>query len=241
MLLALDTSTRAVGLALYDGAQVLSEAVWTSHDHHTVELAPAVAEMLEKCRAKVQDLEALAVALGPGSFTGLRIGLALAKGIALVRRIPIIGIPTLDILAAAQPVSEQWGLAAVLRAGRGRLATGWYQAGSASSASQPDGKGSHGTKGALSWQPSGKIEVFTPDDLLQHIQTPTLVCGELTEDERHLLGRKRKNVILASPAHSLRRPGFLAEIGWQRWQQGYADDPAVLSPIYLHYNEPIPG
>lgn len=240
MLLALDTSTRAVGLALYDGAQVLSEAVWTSHDHHTVELAPAVAEMLEKCEVSVQDLGALAVALGPGSFTGLRIGLALAKGIALVRRIPIIGIPTLDVLAAAQPVREL-NLAAVLRAGRGRLATGWYQAGPGSGEEQPDGKESRGAKGPLSWQPSGKIEVFTPEELLQRIQTPTLVCGELTEDERRLLGRKRKNVILASPAHSLRRPGFLAELGWQRWQLGQIDNPAALSPIYLHYNEPIPG
>ena len=54
---------------------------------------------------EIQNLKLLAVATGPGSFTGLRIGLALAKGIALACHLPIIGIPTLDIVAESQPVS----------------------------------------------------------------------------------------------------------------------------------------
>lgn len=222
ILLGLDTSTRSVGLALYDGTQVLSEAVWTSHDHHTVELAPAVGDMLGRAGLEPAHLSAVAVATGPGSFTGLRIGLALAKGLALARRIPLVGIPSLDALAAAQPVSERT-LAAVLRAGRGRLAIGWYQA----------------ENGA--WKPTAPVEVLTPTELADRIQAPTQVCGELDEAERRLIGRKRKLVLLASPAHSLRRPGFLAELGWQRWQAGQVDDPATLAPVYLHYNDPIPG
>jgi tRNA threonylcarbamoyladenosine biosynthesis protein TsaB len=221
MLLALDTSTRTVGLALYDGVQVMYELAWTSNDFHTVELAPAVASMLERCDQEVSALQAIAVATGPGSFTGLRIGLALAKGLALVRHIPLIGIPSLDVLAAAQPTIAI-PMAAVLRAGRGRLAVGWYTV----------------TDGA--WRTRAPIEVLTPKDLSQRIRTPTLVCGELSEDERRRLGRKRKNVRLASPAQSLRRPGFLAELGWQRLEAGNFDDPVTLAPIYLHYNDPIP-
>ena len=125
MLLAVDTSTRTIGLALYDGVQVIGESVWRSYNHHTVELAPAVAEMLSRSGIDASGLQVLAVALGPGSFTGLRIGLALAKGMALVRHLPLVGIPTLDILAAAQPVMAIT-LAAVLKAGRGRLAVNWY-------------------------------------------------------------------------------------------------------------------
>src|SRR5512135_1300914 len=120
MLLALDTSTRMVGLALFDGVQMLSESVWQSHDYHTVELAPAIEELLARADVKASDLTVLAVALGPGSFTGLRIGLALAKGLALANHIPLVGVPSLDILAAAQP-QKQESLVAVLRAGRGRL------------------------------------------------------------------------------------------------------------------------
>jgi tRNA threonylcarbamoyladenosine biosynthesis protein TsaB len=222
IVLAIDTSTRLVGLAVYDGVQVLGEMSWVSHDHHTVELAPAIASLLGRCGVNPTDLGALGVALGPGSFTGLRIGLALAKGVALAQNLPVIGLPSLDVLAASQPV-ETALLAAVLRAGRGRLAVGWYQA--------QDGR----------WKPSGRIEVLTPEALGERIQEPTWICGELDEEERRFLGRKRKNVLLASPAQALRRPSFLAELAWLRWQDGQVDDPALLSPIYLHYNEPIPG
>jgi tRNA threonylcarbamoyladenosine biosynthesis protein TsaB len=220
MILALDTSTYVVGLALYDGVQVLSEMAWISRNHHTVELAPAVADMLAKTGVKVRELSAIAVATGPGSFTGLRIGLALAKGMALMHQIPLVGIPTLDVLAVAQPLRGE-PLAAILRAGRGRLAVGWYEVKEAT------------------WQRVGEIEVCTPQELSRRIQSPTLVCGELTEGERRLLARKRKNVILASPAQSLRRPAFLAELGWQSWQIGKTDNPITLAPFYLHYNEPI--
>ena len=222
MLLALDTSTRSTGVALYDGIQVLAETVWLSHDHHTVELAPAVADTLARAGVKVSDLQVLGVATGPGSFTGLRIGLALAKGISLVRRLPLVGIPTLDILAAAQPVSTL-PLAAVLRAGRGRLAVGWYRV----------------VQNA--WQSEQPVQVFTPQELSRQIVKPTLVCGELSQEERRLLARKRKNVILATPSQSLRRPSFLAELAWNRWQSGQLDDPNTLAPIYLHYNTPVPG
>jgi tRNA threonylcarbamoyladenosine biosynthesis protein TsaB len=221
MLLALDTSTRAIGVALYDGEQVLSEVIWLSRDHHSVELAPAVAEALARCGVKADNLAVLCVALGPGSFTGLRIGLALAKGMALARRLPLVGVPTLDALAAAQPPRPE-PLACVLRAGRGRLAVGWY----------------HNTEGA--WVSGGKLEVLTAAELSQGIQKPTLVAGELDGEEQRLLLRKRRNVILASPAGSLRRAGWLAEVGWRRWLAGQTDDAAALSPIYLHHNEPIP-
>lgn len=223
MLFAIDTSTRTVGVAIYDGTQVVGETVWSSHDYHTVELAPAVAETLSRCGVELSTLKVVAVAIGPGSFTGLRIGLALAKGLCLARHLPLIGIPTMDILAAAQPV-HPLPLAVVLRAGRGRLAVGWYSS----------------TTGA--WTPSDRgLEVIDIHRLTQRIQEPTMIAGELTEEERRALARKYKNVQLASPAQTLRRPAFLAELAWKRWQTGQLDDPATLAPVYLHYGNPIPG
>ena len=78
MLLAIDTSTRTVGVALYDGDQIWNETTWTSHDYHTVELAPGIQDILQKSGVAITEIEAIAVAIGPGSFTGLRIGLAVA-------------------------------------------------------------------------------------------------------------------------------------------------------------------
>jgi tRNA threonylcarbamoyladenosine biosynthesis protein TsaB len=222
MLLALDTSTRMVGLALYDGFQVLSESVWQSKDYHTVELAPAVADMLARADVKVSDLRVVAVATGPGSFTGLRIGMALAKGLVLANRLALVGIPSLDILAAAMPPSPE-PLAAVLRAGRGRLAVGWYRSGESGWTLQPP------------------VEVLTIQELVERIQEPTLISGELGDEEQRALSRKRKTAILAPAVLSLRRPSWLAELGWKRWLSGRVDDPNTLSPIYLHYNTPIPA
>jgi tRNA threonylcarbamoyladenosine biosynthesis protein TsaB len=223
VLLAIDTSTRNVGIAVYNGVQVLSETVWTSQDYHTVELAPAIADTLLRAGQKIQDLKLLAVATGPGSFTGLRIGLAVAKGLALACHLPILGIPTLDIVAESQPVSVGIPLAATLQAGRGRLAVGWYFI--------SDGH----------WQLKPPIEIMEAIKLTRLINEPTLVCGELTEEQQRTLARKYKNVILASPAHSVRRPSLLAELAWKRWQTGEVDDPATLSPTYLNLGQKIPG
>ncbi|HSQ27706.1 MAG TPA: tRNA (adenosine(37)-N6)-threonylcarbamoyltransferase complex dimerization subunit type 1 TsaB [Anaerolineales bacterium] len=222
LLLALDTSTRAVGLALYNGAQILNETTWLSHDHHTVELAPAIEEALSKSNTSAKDLSSVVVALGPGSFTGLRIGLALAKGLAIVRHIPIIGIPTLEILASGQMAADL-PLAALIRAGRGRFAVGWYE------------------YKENQWVSSGEVEVHTPETISEKIQSPTFICGELNREEREYLTRQQPLARLASPSACVRRPAILAELGWKRWQQGKVDDPANLAPIYLHYNDPIPG
>lgn len=211
-----------MGLALYDGSRVLCEASWACGDHHTVELAPAIAETLQRCGLSISTLQALGVAIGPGSFTGVRIGLALAKGIALAQHLPVVGIPTLDVQAATQPVQDI-PMAAVLQAGRGRLAVGWYRV------------------EAGAWRRQGNIEMYDVITLAERIQQPTRVCGELTAEERHILARKRKLVILPSPAQSLRRAGFLAELAWRRWKAGKVDDPISLAPIYLHVGKPIPG
>ena len=220
MLLAVDTSTRQMGLALYDGAQVIGELLWHSRHYHTVELAPAVANLLARSGLKMDIIQALGVALGPGSFTSLRVGLSFIKGLALARHLPIIGLPTLDVLAVSQSTRDV-PLAAVLQAGRGRLALNWYKA----------------INGA--WQATGEPLVTTAHELADKIKKPTIVCGELTADERKRLARKRINVQLASPAQCVRRPAVLAELAWERWQAGFQDDAAALAPIYLHVADPI--
>lgn len=223
MLLAVDTSTTQVGLALYDGAQVIGETLWNGKLRHTTSLAPAIAELLKRTNTTMDEISALGVAIGPGSFTSLRVGLALVKGLAVARHLPLIGIPTLDILAAAQPLSDV-RLAAILQAGRGRLAVGWYS-----------------VSDSRIWQSEGDASVMRVDELIENITSPTLVCGELVEEERSLLAKQRALVTLSSPTRSTRRPAFLAELAWKRWQADDTDDAASLAPIYIQVGTPIPG
>jgi tRNA threonylcarbamoyladenosine biosynthesis protein TsaB len=215
MLLAIDTSTAQVGLALYDGNQILSEMTWTTRQHHTTELAPSIAGLLNRCGVSMDMVSALGVAVGPGSFTSLRVGLSLVKGIALARHLPVIGISTMDIIAAAQPVGTH-PLAVVIQAGRKRIAVGWYQC--------LENK----------WQAQGGIKGATVDELADGIESPTYVAGELSTDDRSRLGRKRVNILLASPVHCIRRPSILADLAWARWQKNEVDDAASLAPVYLH-------
>ena len=219
MLLAVDTSTTQMGLALYDGAQVVAEYVWRSGHRHTTELAPATADLLVRCGLTMEAIQALGVALGPGSFTSLRVGLAFAKGLAMARHIPLIGIPTLDILANAQPISK-FLLAVAIQAGRGRFALGWY-------------------KGAKKrWQPHVEAHVVTLEELLSEVNVPCVVCGEFPAEVRQQIAN-HEQVRLVSPAGSVRRPAVLAELSWARWQSGDMDEEASLAPIYIHTAEPI--
>ena len=133
MLLAIDTSTKLAGIALYDGARgLIAEYNWHSANRHTEELMPAVAQMMAQAGVTPRDLPAVAVALGPGSFTGLRVALAAAKGLALANGLTLLGVPTLDAVAyphQAQPVPvdrraagrPRPGLLGALRARAGRL------------------------------------------------------------------------------------------------------------------------
>lgn len=216
LLLAIDTATRFAGLALYDGDIVRSEAYWRSQDHHSVELMPAVVRALDQQGVAVQDLSATAVAIGPGSFTGLRIGLSVAKGLALSQNIPILGVPTLDILAFPHQ-QQRRPVLAVIQAGRGRLCAARYE--------RRRGR----------WRQRGNFELTTLDGLVELLSGRCLICGELREEERnYIMERTTEDVVFARSSQSVRRPACLAELAWQRFQSGQRDELATLSPIYLH-------
>ncbi len=214
MLLAIDTSTAQVGLALYDGNQILSEMTWTTRQHHTTELAPAIAGLLTRSDATMNLVNALGVAIGPGSFTALRVGLSLAKGIALARHIPLIGVPTLDIIASAQPLGEH-PLIVAIQAGRKRIAIGTYK------------------NIGNSWQSQGQIRSATIEELAEQLETPTYIAGELSLEDRNRLSHKKSKALLASPVNCIRRPSILADLAWKRWKNNDVDNAAALAPIYL--------
>ena len=219
MILAIDTSTARLGIAVYNGSEVLAENSWTSPNRHTVSLAPAVDEMLNNLELDMKKLKAIGIALGPGSFTSLRVGLSFAKGISLGLGIPVIGVPTLDITANQQPIADT-PLCAFLQAGRGKLAVSFYEA----------------KRGR--WVSNSEITVYTAETLSEIITTPTIVTGEFDADSR-VIFRKNKNIKMSSPAASLRRAGYLAETAWKIYEKGDYPEVSSLSPIYLHTHDPI--
>lgn len=215
MILTIDTSTQWMGLALYDGFQILYEKIWRTSRRHTVELVPAIQTALVETGLETSSLKAVGIALGPGSFTSLRIGLAVAKGLALSLRIPVIGIPSLDITAKGLALSDK-PMLAVLKVGRGRLAVQRYQPG----------------EGA--WDAEGEIFMASALELEEMITSPTILIGEINQEDRHILERRWRNALIASPAENNRRPSILAQLAWMRLENGQIDDTASLAPIYVH-------
>lgn len=215
MLLALDTATRWTGLALHDGTTIVAEHGWHSVNTQTVELAPAVTQMLSRAGVTTEELRAIAVTLGPGSYTGLRIGLGFAKGLALAYQIPLVGVPTLDIVAAALPAADGH-LVVVAEAGRTRITTGTYQ-----------------WQGRNGWQAPQQPVNETWEAMLARVPAPATIAGELSPEALKLIRKAGKDYRAVSPPARVRRAAVLAELGWQRLRRGAVDDPAELTPLYL--------
>lgn len=213
MLLAIDTATRGIGLAIHDGSALLAEHLWISRGHHTVQLAPEIALMLRRLDRSIDDLDAIGIALGPGSFTGLRIGMALAKGIALAHSLRLIGVPTFDILAYGQPARPDQ-LLALIEMGRKRVAGVWYK------------------WGRIGWEAQTDPETMDWAEVMERINGQTYVCGEINPAGRSILSDD-PHIVLGSPALCVRRPGHLAEIAYRRFRRGDVDQPETLAPLYL--------
>lgn len=218
MLLAMDTASRVTGLALYDQAGLHMEQLWLSGNNHTVELMPYIVRACEQQNLAPSGLQAVAVSLGPGSFTGLRVGLSVGKGLALALGIPVLGVPTLDATAYAYS-REVLPVCAVLPAGRGRWCAALYR-----------------SRTAFGWQRTSDYALVTADDLIALLQEPTLICGELDQSLVDVLRTTAgERAIIASPAARMRRTGYVAEMAWQRFTAGERDELSSLTPIYLQH------
>lgn len=220
MLLALDTATHTISLALHDGARLLAEDTWLTSNNHSVELAPGIDRLLQRVRVTTEDLTALAVSIGPGTYSGLRIGVALAKGLAAARNLPLVGVSTLDTLAAAT-VQFQGGLIVTVQAGRGRVIAGTYR----------------WTKGR--WRARGEAQNLGWDGLIESIDGACLITGEVDDEGRAVISAARaagKPIALASGAARLRRAGYLAEEAWSRLNEaegGQYFAAAEVVPLYV--------
>lgn len=204
-LLAIDTSTERAGIAVADGDRLFVRS-WDAGRTQTTTVLPAIEALLGEAGVTIGQLAAIAVAIGPGTFTGLRVGVSIAKGLVLARDVPLVGVPTLAITAAAAGAAAE--AVAVLPAGRGRVVWQRFAPGAA--------------------DPARNTTVPELVDALA-AWPEALVIGELDEAHRHLIAA-------AHPwtRWEYRDPLRLVALARQRLAAGEADDPVTLEPIYLH-------
>ncbi|MFN8521824.1 MAG: tRNA (adenosine(37)-N6)-threonylcarbamoyltransferase complex dimerization subunit type 1 TsaB [Chloroflexota bacterium] len=213
--LAVDTSTTIAGIALYRGGP-LFEHVWCAGRQHSTQVLPLIERSLRLVEVSPRDLRCVGVAIGPGSYTGVRVGIAIAQGLALGLDIPCYGVPTLD-LAVLSTGRRHGRVLAVIEAGRGRSIVAGYTL----------------EEGV----PRCVVAAANVDDdgLVNAARAlaPCLVTGELSVPARERVALEPDDVELATPAASIRRPALLAELVSKRLQCGILPEAASPEPIYL--------
>lgn len=218
LVLALETASPAGGVALV-GEEVLGEVFLASKETYSRRLLKAARYLLEHVGLSLSDLSGVAVSLGPGSFTGLRIGLATAKGLALGAGLPLVGVPTLKALASGLSFFPG-DVCPVLDARRRQVYAALYR-----------------------WEEASLCEILppsllSPEKLVSFIERPTIFLGDGLKAYQpywqEALGEKFQQApaLLSHP-----RPAAVGILGRERLLAGNTDDPHRLVPIYLRPSE----
>lgn len=220
-ILALETSTDWPSLALLTPERLLGERLWEARQTLAERLVPKMQELLKEANLSPQDLSLIAVSRGPGSFTGIRIGVVTAKGLAQALGIPLLGVSALDALAWGTPCQGFRTCVALLPAPKRGVYVGVYQV---------EGKELHRQGPFRFLLPHQVVETLTLCPL------PGLLTGTASAVERWLeeLGQGWQ---WAGPAFGWPRASVVGALAWQRWQRGEREDLHSFAPLYLKPTE----
>ncbi len=222
IILSIDSSTPVAGIAVSNGKNLLGEVMINTQNTHSEKLMPMVAQLLRDLQMSVQQIEAVAVTCGPGSFTGLRIGMATAKGIVQGGNKKLIAIPTLDTLA--QNLNHYPGIICpIMNAQKKQVYTAIYKSGESGMERLSDYQAIEADKLAEQLLELGEPVWFTGDGV-----------DAFAEVFRTKLG---KNCRLADGNTVLPRAGALAMLAAERAEQGQFDDLYQAELIYIRKSE----
>ena len=215
LILALDTATEKGSLALLDHDRVLMEYTLESHGAYLTRLMPGLAALLTNTGRKLADLAAVAVSVGPGNFTGLRIGLATAKTLAWSLGRPLVPVPTMEVLAAQFPFYPH-PIGVVMDAKRGEVFWGLFRC----PEDQPQ-----------VWEKPRRLPV---GDLAARLAVPLLLTGPGLDAYPEVFTQQLPpEIALAPPEMRLPRAPTLARLARHRLNLGLTAPPAQLVPTYL--------
>ena len=219
-ILALDTATAVAAIAVMEDDKPLAEIALETGRKRGEVMAEAVAGLLQRLELRPHDLEAYALGIGPGSFTGLRSSLAFIKGLALTSPRPVVGVSTLHSLALSA-VDFKGLVLPVIDARKGEVFTARFRA---------DGRGAV--------QRESQDVALTPDRILEMIDGPALLLGDALLRYRALFEQGLKpNAIIALEKLWAPRAINVAALARPRLQNGESDRIDTLVPIYVRASD----
>jgi len=219
-ILAIDTSTRVGSIALVEGPLLKAQNILDIRATHNQRLLPGIERILTDAGWSLDDLDGFAVSLGPGSFTGLRIGLSIVKGLAWATGKPLVGVPTLDGLAANVSFVP-YMICPILDARKGEIYAALYR------------QGDEGIPERLT-----SYMAIKPEEMLALISETTVIIGDGLLSHGDYLKRELGNRLVLAPPHlSVIHASSVAWLGWHRLRSGEFEDVSSCTPLYVRPSE----
>jgi tRNA threonylcarbamoyladenosine biosynthesis protein TsaB len=219
IVLGINTSTREGSVALMSDKVLISEHILNVGVTHSERLLPAISWLLQEAGIDFPELSGIAVTVGPGSFTGLRIGLASAKGLALASSLPLVGVPTLEAMARNLPFCR-YPICPLLNARKGEVYWALYQ-----------------FEGEELIQVE-KEAASPPEGVANRVREKTVFVGDGAADyARQIKGILGQRALFAPATAGTVRASVVAEMGMDRLRRGERDDLASLVPRYVRRSE----
>lgn len=221
VLLALETATMCGSVAIVAGSRCVAEISLQTGETHSRRLLAGVDRLLQETAVAWSDIDGIAVSLGPGSFTGLRIGLATAKGLAMSAGVKLIGIGTLDGLAAQLFAVGDILICPVLDARKKEVYCAFYWC-------DPQGMP----------RLQGDYEVLTPEALCERIEGPVIMLGDGISAYGDFFWEKLTPGLMIPPSGSyFPRAASIGMLARDKWLAKEFLDPAAAEPIYIRPSE----
>jgi len=217
LVLGLDTSTAAASVALVNEARLVAEVFFNTERYPSRQILSLISLLLKQTGVEFEEIEGIAVALGPGSFTGLRVGIAIAKALAHASGKPLAGVPTLDGLAL-NAAGTKGLICPVVVARREEVYTALYR-----------------------WQ-EGRIcrltpyQVVTPASWAGYLASynePVYFLGDGVQPFKGSWESLKGRAFFLPPENSFPRAAHIARLGRERLARGEGDDLFQLKPLYL--------
>jgi len=220
VVLAVDTSTWTGGIAVLKGDTVVAEIQETTHKTHAKRLMYLIDSALKMADMDLQAVEAFAVTIGPGSFTGLRIGVSAVKGLAFATGRPVTGVSTLDVLVSQFPWYPNV-ICPMLDARKGQIYTALYEW-------DPDGQ----------WRKVLQDCAIAPGVWIGRIDRPCLFVGDGSVIYQNMIENGIGSLARFAPPYlNGIRASVVAHVGAEQIRKGDTVDVALLAPNYIRKSD----
>ena len=216
-ILAVETSSLMGSVALLEEDQVLIEISRRLEKQYSTNLVPLIERLLQTVGIQLADIAGYAVGVGPGSFTGIRVGVTTVKGLALVTQKPVVGVSSL-LAVAYNGMNGHYPVAPLVDAKRNLVYFAWYRSGK-----------------------NGKpVQLIAPGlgtlkEALAKVNKPTLFIGDAAQNYQKQIQRLQGKKAHFSPINDyFPRASSIGKMALERFRLGKFDDPETLVPAYLY-------